>query len=217
MKQFYVLCKRSDHAFGLVCPVLTSAITRSKWWSRMCCLGIWVCSRNWKAVLFWYVRVSLSFQFQHWNSCSELLFLRSDQWVGIFLGVCIELAQRGSPNMFGFWLCQPRPRTVATDFHLHIRSGRILAFVSCTGCVSGLEHSTISRVALGCYFAVWSVVGLENTNLSPAPPLWTISCPGKQGSPHLSKVSVPVFCCSQVTMTAQPRQWSFQDLIAQWI
>lgn len=133
--------------------------------------------------------------------------IRSVGWH--FLGVCIELAQRGSPDMFGFWLWQPRPLIVATDFHLHIRSWRILAFVSCTGCVPGLKHSTISRVALGCYFAVWSVVGLENTNLSPAPPLWTISCPGKQGSPHLSKVSVPVFCCSQVTMTTQPRQWSF--------
>lgn len=141
--------------------------------------------------------------------------IRSVGWR--FWGVCIEPLRCGSPDMFWFWLCQPRPHAVATDFHLHIQSWRILAFVSRTGCVPGLKHSIVSRVALGCYFAVWSVVGLENTNLSPAPPLGTISCPGKQGSPHLSKVSVRVFCCSQVTMTPWPWQWSFQDPIAQWI
>ena len=156
-----------------------------------------------KGVLCWYVWISPSPKFQHWNSCSELLFLRSDQWVGIFGTFSLSYYDVGSSDKLCSWLCQPRPRTVATDFHLHILSWRTLGFVSPTGCVPGLKDSTISRVALICCFAVWSVVGLEIRNLSPAPPaLGTISCPGKQGSPHLLKLSVQVFvllpgCCDR--------------------
>ena len=156
----------------------------------MCCLGIWVPSRNWEGCV---TLVSPGLSKLYVPALKQLLRapvsqIRSVGWH--FLEVCIELLWCGSSDMLCSWLCQPRPHTVATDFHLYILSWRTLGFVSSTGCVPGLKHSTI---ALSCCFAVWSVVGLEITNLSPAPPLGTTSCPGKQGSPHLSKLSVHVF------------------------
>lgn len=85
-----------------------------------------------------------------------------------------------------------------------------------SGCSLELKHSAMSRAALSCCFAAWSVVGLEITNLYPVPPLGTILCPSKEGSTKAE------CACVRATprllwLTGSSGQWSFQDLISQWI
>lgn len=114
------------------------------------------------------------------------------------------------------WLYQPRPHIIAPEFRLHILSGRVLESESPSGCGLELKHSAMSRAALSCCFAVWSVGGLEITNLCPVPPLGTILCPSKEGSPKAE------CACVRATprllwLTGSSGQWSFQDLISQWI
>lgn len=147
--------KEVRSCFLLICPVLISAITGSKWWSYKRCLGIWIPIRNWKACV-----MLGCMSLRAWSSSTET-DAQSSCFSDQISGLAFSSSLHWAVMMWKLWracswLCQPRPCSIATDFHLHILSWRTLGFVSPMGCVPGLKHCTISRVSLSYCFAVWS-------------------------------------------------------------